>query len=325
MNAALDVDPLAVDEVPLFRGARRRPADRRAGCARRRPAGSLAEQLAENGVHSLLVSPMMARNEVVGMGPLRSGGTSAPIPSQTPTVSWASRRPIRWPPWSRTSSCTVRKHAPGDRRGAAAPGTGPARFGDAEHLLREPHRGGVAAVRKREPDEGLTNLVRLRRLVRAALAEMRTLLFELRPATLEAASLETLIERLAETRSPVRSRSRSMSQSPRTCPCPATSRSPSIEWCRRPSATSPSTPTKPGIGDTCRRRRRGRAHRDRRWARVRPRCRRARPHGSAHHAGTNGQDRRLPAGRELTGPGYESPGRVGPPRPRTRTCGAGLR
>jgi PAS domain S-box-containing protein len=50
----------------------------------------------------------------------------------------------------------------------------------------------------RSPAEGERNLVKLRQLVRGALAEMRTLLFELRPAALAAADLETLLHYLGE-------------------------------------------------------------------------------------------------------------------------------
>ena len=57
----------------------------------------------------------------------------------------------------------------------------------------------LPAVWDRDPDEGRQNLERLRRLVRAALAEMRTLLFELRPAALAAAPLDALLERLKDT------------------------------------------------------------------------------------------------------------------------------
>jgi signal transduction histidine kinase len=53
-------------------------------------------------------------------------------------------------------------------------------------------------VWERSPDEGRRNLVKLRQLVRGALAEMRTLLFELRPAALEHAELETLLRQLAD-------------------------------------------------------------------------------------------------------------------------------
>ena len=56
----------------------------------------------------------------------------------------------------------------------------------------------LPAVWERDHEEGLRNLERLRRLVRAALAEMRTLLFELRPASLEAAPLDALVERLGD-------------------------------------------------------------------------------------------------------------------------------
>ena len=48
-------------------------------------------------------------------------------------------------------------------------------------------------VWERNAEEGQRNLFKLRQLVRGALAEMRTLLFELRPSALEAASLSTLL------------------------------------------------------------------------------------------------------------------------------------
>ena len=51
---------------------------------------------------------------------------------------------------------------------------------------------------ERNPAEGQRNLVKLRQLVRGALAEMRTLLFELRPASLEAAELTTLLQHLGD-------------------------------------------------------------------------------------------------------------------------------
>ena len=56
----------------------------------------------------------------------------------------------------------------------------------------------LPALWERDPDEGRQNLERLRRLTRAALAEMRTLLFELRPAALETAPLDSLLERLGD-------------------------------------------------------------------------------------------------------------------------------
>jgi signal transduction histidine kinase len=56
----------------------------------------------------------------------------------------------------------------------------------------------LPAVWARDPAEGARNLEHLRRLNRAALAEMRTLLFELRPSALETAPLEALLERLGD-------------------------------------------------------------------------------------------------------------------------------
>ena len=56
----------------------------------------------------------------------------------------------------------------------------------------------LPAVWERDPQEGQRNLVKLRQLVRGALGEMRTLLFELRPAALEAADLNTLLGHLSD-------------------------------------------------------------------------------------------------------------------------------
>jgi signal transduction histidine kinase len=51
---------------------------------------------------------------------------------------------------------------------------------------------------KRKPEEGLKRLEELRQLTRGALAEMRIMLHELRPATLDEAKLEYLLRQLAE-------------------------------------------------------------------------------------------------------------------------------
>lgn len=51
---------------------------------------------------------------------------------------------------------------------------------------------------ERSPEEGKRNLIKLRQLVRGALAEMRSLLFALRPAALEKADLETLLHQLGD-------------------------------------------------------------------------------------------------------------------------------
>jgi PAS domain S-box-containing protein len=51
---------------------------------------------------------------------------------------------------------------------------------------------------ERSPQEAQRSLIKLRQLTRGALAEMRTLLFELRPSALKEASLETLLQQLAD-------------------------------------------------------------------------------------------------------------------------------
>jgi PAS domain S-box-containing protein len=56
----------------------------------------------------------------------------------------------------------------------------------------------LPAVFERQPAQALEDLAVIRRLIRAAFAELRILLFELRPETLAAAPLETLLERLCD-------------------------------------------------------------------------------------------------------------------------------
>jgi signal transduction histidine kinase len=56
----------------------------------------------------------------------------------------------------------------------------------------------LPSVWERNPTEGQRNLIKLRQLVRGALAEMRTLLLEMRPTALEAAELTTLLHHLGD-------------------------------------------------------------------------------------------------------------------------------
>jgi PAS domain S-box-containing protein len=56
----------------------------------------------------------------------------------------------------------------------------------------------LPSIWERNPEEGRRNLLMLRQLVRGALAEMRTLLFELRPASMDAAELSTLLHHLGD-------------------------------------------------------------------------------------------------------------------------------
>ncbi len=56
----------------------------------------------------------------------------------------------------------------------------------------------IPRIWKRDPEEGLQNLEELRQLTRGALAEMRTLLLEMRPESLERADLKSLLTQLAD-------------------------------------------------------------------------------------------------------------------------------
>ena len=51
---------------------------------------------------------------------------------------------------------------------------------------------------KRDPEEGMQNLEELRQLTRGALAEMRTLLLEMRPESLERSDIQSLLTQLAD-------------------------------------------------------------------------------------------------------------------------------
>jgi nitrate/nitrite-specific signal transduction histidine kinase len=56
----------------------------------------------------------------------------------------------------------------------------------------------IPRIWKRNPDEGLLNLEELRQLTRGALAEMRTLLLEMRPESLERSDIKSLLTQLAD-------------------------------------------------------------------------------------------------------------------------------
>jgi nitrate/nitrite-specific signal transduction histidine kinase len=56
----------------------------------------------------------------------------------------------------------------------------------------------LPTIWKRNPEEGMLNLEELRQLTRGALAEMRTMLLEMRPETLARADLKTLLTQLAD-------------------------------------------------------------------------------------------------------------------------------
>jgi signal transduction histidine kinase len=56
----------------------------------------------------------------------------------------------------------------------------------------------IPRIWRRDPEEGLQNLEELRQLTRGALAEMRTLLLEMRPEALERSDIKSLLTQLAD-------------------------------------------------------------------------------------------------------------------------------
>ncbi|HSB66991.1 MAG TPA: histidine kinase, partial [Anaerolineales bacterium] len=56
----------------------------------------------------------------------------------------------------------------------------------------------IPRIWKRDPEEGMKNLEELRQLTRGALAEMRTMLLEMRPETLERVDIKSLLSQLAD-------------------------------------------------------------------------------------------------------------------------------
>ena len=159
-------------------------------------SADLREQVAAQGIAHLLVVPLIARSEVVGvlsiardedgaafsMNDRQLGKTVADALAAVIQIDLLHRKETK------EAAEEERQRLARDLHDAVTQSIYSA------SLIAE----ALPAVWKREPDEGLRTLETLRRLVRAALAEMRTLLFELRPATLDAAPLDTLLQRLGD-------------------------------------------------------------------------------------------------------------------------------
>lgn len=196
-NAAGTVAMVAVSEVPLFKTA----IDRRELVTVEDPDAALlpsdlADVVRSRDVSHLLLSPLVARGEAVGLLVIARDGLDP---------AFSSRETILARTVADTLAAVVENQRLHQRE------TRQAAEDERQRLARDLHDAvtqsiysasliaeALPAVWEREPSEGLENLVKLRRLVRAALAEMRTLLFELRPKALEAAPLGTLLERLGD-------------------------------------------------------------------------------------------------------------------------------
>ena len=160
------------------------------------PAAGSAEQLAAQGTAHLLLVPLMNGSELVGVLSIARGESSAAFTDGDRqlalTVADALAAAIEIDRLHREAT----KEAAEEER---------------QRLARDLHDAvtqsvysasliaeALPAVWRREPEEGLRSLETLRRLMRAALSEMRTLLLELRPATLDATPLDALLQRLGD-------------------------------------------------------------------------------------------------------------------------------
>ena len=152
----------------------------------------LVERVAAERVRDLLIVPMVARAVVVGV--LSVPRSRAPAFGAARTRSRRPRPMRSRRPWRTNDSIsgTTRRPPKSGSTWRASSTTPSPRASTRRHS--SPRR--CRAVWEREPDEGRRNLATLRRLVNGALAEMRTMLFELRPDALREAPLDTLLERL---------------------------------------------------------------------------------------------------------------------------------
>ncbi len=163
--------------------------------ASRLPA-HVRQDLAELGIRRLLLTPLIGRAGPIGMLALARTGDDPRFSPKRIALAKTVAEDLA------AAIENDRLHAQ-ERRDAAAE--------ERSRLARDLHDAvtqsmysasliaeALPTVFERDPEEGLHNLGRLRLLVRAALSEMRSLLYELRPATLEAAELPVLLERLGD-------------------------------------------------------------------------------------------------------------------------------
>ena len=156
----------------------------------------LRDRIAAQGVGHLLAAPMVARSGTLGVLTIARDQDGA-------AFSIGEQRLARTVADALAAVVEIDYLHRSETRAAAA--------AERQRLARDLHDAvtqsiysatliaeALPAIWERDTDEGLRNLGKLRRLVRAALAEMRTLLFELRPSTLDAAPLDTLLARLGD-------------------------------------------------------------------------------------------------------------------------------
>jgi signal transduction histidine kinase len=182
-------------DAPLFREAvERREVVLVPDPAREDLPPDLVERAAAARARVLLIVPMTARSATVGVFTVARDGSG-------PTFSESDSRLAQTVADTLAAAVENEWLHQREKREAAVR--------ERRHLARELHDAvtqtiysasliadALPEVWERDVDEGRRTLTTLRHLVRGALAEMRTLLFELRPGALSSATLDTLLERL---------------------------------------------------------------------------------------------------------------------------------
>jgi nitrate/nitrite-specific signal transduction histidine kinase len=153
------------------------------------------QRLLQSGFQSLVYVPLITQGRELGFFILGKYDTSEPLPEEFSLLSSIGKQ-------IGVAMENARLYEQAEQNAVAA---------ERSRLARELHDAVtqtlfsanliadvIPRVWKRNPEEGLQNLDELRQLTRGALAEMRTLLLEMRPESLERPDLKSLLTQLGD-------------------------------------------------------------------------------------------------------------------------------
>jgi nitrate/nitrite-specific signal transduction histidine kinase len=156
---------------------------------------TLRERLAILGVEQVIAIPLMAKGRLVGSLNLSTNQSRTYPPEQIALLKTIGQQ-------IGVAVENAHLYEQAEQTGIAA---------ERSRLARELHDAVtqtlfsanliadvIPRIWKRNPEEGMQNLEELRQLTRGALAEMRTLLLEMRPESLERSDLKSLLTQLAD-------------------------------------------------------------------------------------------------------------------------------
>ncbi len=157
--------------------------------------GALKERMATLGVEQVIAIPLMAKGRMVGSLNLSTNQSQTYPPEQIALLKTIGQQ-------IGVAVENARLYEQAEQAAITA---------ERNRLARELHDAVtqtlfsanliadvIPRIWKRNPEEGLQNLEELRQLTRGALAEMRTLLLEMRPEALERSDLKSLLTQLAD-------------------------------------------------------------------------------------------------------------------------------